>query len=196
MKIIRHGMKNTKFYKFYMNAKARCENKKSTSYYLYGKRGIRVYWKRFIEFKDDMYESYLEHCKKYGEKNTSIDRIDNNKGYCKENCRWVTTIEQGNNRRNNRIISIEDKKNTLMNWARKSEINWSTIRSRLENTNMDVKECVYKKPRKAIYKGVYYNKIIKKWYIQFCKDGFRYTRGMFISPLIAKNEYNNLINNI
>jgi hypothetical protein len=53
-----------------------------------------------------MYESYLDHCKLYGEKNTSIDRIDNNKDYCKENCRWATPEVQTLNRGNTRNIII------------------------------------------------------------------------------------------
>ena len=55
-------------------------------------------------FKDDMYESYLEAVEKYGEENISIDRIDNDKGYYKENCRWTISKVQANNRRTNRSI--------------------------------------------------------------------------------------------
>jgi len=53
----------------------------------------------FEEFRDDMYKSYLEHVEKYWEKETSIDRIDNNWNYCKENCKRSTPKEQSNNRR-------------------------------------------------------------------------------------------------
>lgn len=46
-----------------------------------------------------MYDSYKEHCEKYWEKDTTIDRIDRNWNYCKENCRWATYKEQADNKK-------------------------------------------------------------------------------------------------
>ena len=60
---------------------------------------IKCLWKNFEEFKNDMYDSYIEHVKAYWEKDTTIDRINWNLWYCKENCRWATVKEQAMNKK-------------------------------------------------------------------------------------------------
>lgn len=94
---------NTKIYRAYYNMISRCNNKKHPRYDGWGGRGIRCLWSSFDEFKKDMYNSFLEHEKKYGGRNTSIDRINNDGDYCKENCRWVTQKEQCNNTRRQKL---------------------------------------------------------------------------------------------
>ena len=98
---LRHGMYKTKFYTAWANAKARCNNKNSKGYKDWGGRGIKVCdrWKYFLFFKEDMYESYLKHVEKYGERNTTLDRTDNNGNYEPSNCRWITNKEQAHNKR-------------------------------------------------------------------------------------------------
>lgn len=99
---ITHGMSDTKFYYVFKTMKNRCENPKSEKYYSYGARGIKCLWNSFEEFKKDMYESYVKHLEEYG-RDTSIDRVDVNGNYCKENCKWATAKEQANNKRKKHV---------------------------------------------------------------------------------------------
>ena len=100
----KHGMEWTNPYRKFMAAKARCENPKNHSYYRYWWRWIKVIWKDFTEFWEDMSESYNDHVKKYWIKNTTLERIDYNWNYCKENCRWATWEEQYENMSNNHWV--------------------------------------------------------------------------------------------
>ena len=95
------GLCGTKIYSIYTNMMRRCYEVTNPTYKYYGGRGISVcgYWKEsVVNFYDDMGEP---------PKDTSLDRIDNNGNYCKENCKWSTREEQSNNRRNNVIVSID-----------------------------------------------------------------------------------------
>lgn len=72
--------------------------------YYKGRINICKKWMIFDGFYEDMYVSFLEHYNEYGSKHTTLDRIDNNGDYCKENCKWATLYEQVENRRNQKTF--------------------------------------------------------------------------------------------
>lgn len=132
------NIKYRRFYNIYCGIKGRCNTKSNTKYYMYGGRGIKNLWKSFEEFKDDMYESYLEHIKEFGEKETTIDRTNNNGNYEKNNCRWRTGKEQCNNTRRNRLLTFNKQTITLTQWARKLNIKRSTLSNRINTLKWSI----------------------------------------------------------
>lgn len=91
---MKHGMWKTRTYSIWRGIKKRCLLKSHPSYIWYGAKGITFdpRWNSFSNFLEDMGEAPENH---------QIDRIDTTKGYSKENCRWVTSKENQNNRINN-----------------------------------------------------------------------------------------------
>lgn len=123
---------DTHFYKKFKGIEARCNSTNKWNNVNYKDRGIKCLWNSFEDFKNDMYDGYIKHVKKYTEKDTQIDRIDNNGNYCKENCRWVTHKENQNNRRNNHYITWSGYTLTLKQWSEKLGINYGTLAGRVK----------------------------------------------------------------
>jgi len=116
--LVKHGMSKTRFYFAYKAMMNRCYRPSVKGYESYGGRGIAVdeRWHRFENFRDDMYESYLEHHKQHGssKRNTSIERMNNELGYSKSNCCWATVREQALNRRPRKLGLKYSKRNKVI----------------------------------------------------------------------------------
>lgn len=91
---IKHWLAKTRWYNIYQWIKQRCYNKNHESYYRYWWRWITMCdeWLKWVQyFHKDMKEWYSD--------NLTLDRIDNDWSYCKDNCRWATAKQQASNTR-------------------------------------------------------------------------------------------------
>lgn len=115
-----HGMSNTSTYKTWEAIIDRCFNEKNASYKRYGANGIFVClkWLKFEGFLSDM---------GIRPERKEIDRIDNEKGYFKSNCRWVTHKENNNNRKNNLIVEHDGIIKSVYEWAKLFSVSYITI---------------------------------------------------------------------
>lgn len=126
----KHGMTGTKFHNTYCYMKGRCYNKNNKRYDDYGGRGIYIcdeWLNDFMNFYNDMYESYCEHIQIYGENNTSIDRVDNDGPYAPWNCKWSTMEEQSNNKSSNRLINLNNEILTISQIAKRYNLEYSKL---------------------------------------------------------------------
>jgi hypothetical protein len=129
-----HGMRRHRIYSIWGHMRHRCQNPNSSKYPIYGGRGIKVCerWQTFENFLADM---GLPPTKKH-----SLDRIDVNGNYEPGNCRWATDKEQGNNRRDNRLIPFNGATRTLAEWAEVTGLERFTISNRLDNLHWSVEK--------------------------------------------------------
>jgi hypothetical protein len=106
--------------------KDRCNNKKNSWYSHYGDRGIKV-----CERWMNSFDAFLSDVGEAPTQKHSIERIDNDKGYEPDNCRWATQKEQMNNRRCNAWIEYKGQTKTLTQWCEILGFNYRTIYDRL-----------------------------------------------------------------
>lgn len=136
----RHNMSHSRPYNIWAQMTERCTNKNNIkSFANYIARGITVCgeWKTFEGFWKDMQEGYSDEL--------TIDRINVNKGYSKENCRWATYEQQENNRRVNKFLSYNGETLTMSQWARKLNVNAYLIFQRVKR-GKPIEEVLSKTP--------------------------------------------------
>lgn len=135
MKYKKHGKSYSRLYNIWLGMKARCLNKNSQNYRLYGGRGIGIFeeWKHdFTMFEKWSYENGYKD-------NLTIDRINNNDGYRPDNCRWVTH-QQNNFNRNSNVGTSKYK-----------GVSWNVVSNKWES-------CIIHNDKK-IYLGCYESEI-------------------------------------
>lgn len=123
----KHGGWKTPEYAAWTDMRGRCHNPNDRSYKNYGQRGITVCerWGEFTNFQEDM-----------GSRPTAkhtLERIDNNKGYSPDNCKWATRSEQQNNRRNTLYFTLDNETKTLRDWCQQYNRQYMRVFLRLQS---------------------------------------------------------------
>lgn len=119
-----HRKSKTREYRIWSSMIQRCKNPNTKSHKNYGNRGIKVCdrWMKFENFLEDMGIAPAE---------TTLDRIDNDKGYYLDNCRWATRKEQMRNKRTNHLVTVFGVTKTAIEWSEITGIHFQTFLSRL-----------------------------------------------------------------
>lgn len=125
MSNLKHGMAETPTWRSWSMMRRRCNGYTPLHKRVYVDRGIKVCerWKVFENFLADM---------GIRPEGKTLDRIDNNKGYSPDNCRWATSYEQMANRRFSKIIEYNGKRQTIAAWSRELGIDRNTIPKRIK----------------------------------------------------------------
>lgn len=122
----KHGASKIPEYNIWVSMKKRCLKKSHKSFNDYGGRGINVDHSWINSF-----ETFIQDMGLRPTKNHSLERIDNEKGYCKENCIWADKKTQQRNKRNNVKISAFGESKTMAEWAEILGFSWQKLHYRL-----------------------------------------------------------------
>ena len=121
-----HGKSKTTEWSIWHGIRKRCLCATDQVYPRYGGRGIGL-----CEEWTNSFEAFLRDVGSRPSMKHTLDRIDNNKGYNKENCRWVDWKTQQRNKRNNHLITFQGETKCLIEWAEKFGIRKDTLRRRI-----------------------------------------------------------------
>ena len=117
-----NGGKTSGTYNSWRGLRDRCTNPKHKNYSLYKDRLTDKRWLVFENFLADMGER---------PEGTTLDRIDNEQGYCKENCRWASPSQQHRNHSRNIMVTLQEETKCLKDWAIEMGLNYGTVVARV-----------------------------------------------------------------
>ena len=131
-----HGHGKPGAYGVWANMLQRCGNPNATGFTRYGGRGIKVCdrWTKFADFYADMGDRPV---------GSSIERIDNEIGYCIENCKWATTGEQARNTRRTLKYELDGRVQCLTDWANAYGLKVSTLYNRVVVRGMPLSQALH-----------------------------------------------------
>lgn len=132
-----HGLSKTKLYNVWCAMKRRCYNTNVKDYKNYGGRGIKVCdeWLNYVPF----YNWAVSNGYKEG---LTIDRIDNDKDYEPNNCRWISKVENTIKKRNNHKVIYQGREIFLSELAKEKSIREKTLYNRIFMQGFSVDEAI------------------------------------------------------
>jgi hypothetical protein len=136
----KHGKKGTRLYNVWKDMKKRCYYSKASNYKYYGGRNITICDEWLGEYGFENFSLWAL-ANGYSDELT-IDRIDSNKNYCPENCRWITIAEQQKNRRNNVLYYYDGKKLSAREWSEITGIDLGVLLNRLYSLGWNVERAL------------------------------------------------------
>jgi hypothetical protein len=123
-----HGLTNTKEYSTWCRMKTRVKSDEPNKKKSYKDKGIIV-----CDEWANSFERFLNDIGYAPSKDHTLERIDNDGNYCKENCKWATKKEQCQNKSSNRFIEHNGIKDTLTNWEKRLGFKRGVLQYRLDN---------------------------------------------------------------
>lgn len=191
----KHGKTDTVEFYTWKRLFQRCYNKNSEYYYLYGGKGIGV-CDRWNPKKGGSFQNFYDDMGLRPKDLTSIERIDSNKNYSPENCRWANYKEQSRNTSQNNKLTINGETKVLSDWVKVSPVTKGTIVHRINKLGWDNHSAVFtspsnnkgRKPKIIQYKNNPYTipELCRKYKIPETTFRRWYNRGMSIDEIIKK----------
>lgn len=120
-----HGKSKTTEYRSWVKMRERCLDPECPAYPNYGARGIGI-CERWLDASNFLADMGAKPSRAH-----SLERIDNSKGYSPENCKWADRLEQSNNRRSNRPLTVDGVTRNISQWARIYDCSSDRIEARL-----------------------------------------------------------------
>lgn len=129
-RVKKHGGFGTRLYAIWDSMRQRCYNPRNQAYKNYGARGITVQpeWNDFQKFREWALQNGYDENAPRGE--ITLDRIDVNKNYYPENCRWVNMGVQSTNKRNTVYIEYQGEQYTINELSKILDIPYGVIHNR------------------------------------------------------------------
>lgn len=142
-RVTTHGQTKARLHTIWSSMKRRCNNANCKEYRWYGGKGIKV----CQEWKDS-YEAFRDWANTHGyADNLTIDRIDGNRDYEPNNCRWITLSEQQRNKETTHLLTYKGVTKPLITWAEELGLNKYTVRGRVEYGWTNPEEILFGKKR-------------------------------------------------